>query len=152
MAWSLEVIGDGQARPEVENALAPLDGRVIWAGSLKSQAIADRLGGADLCVWPALNEAFGMSLLEAQASGLPVVAGRTGGVAEIVISGVTGLLVPAGDAPAFAAGVRSLMVNPRKRAAFAAAAQGRIRAEHDLSTAAARLGAVIDRVRWEHLR
>jgi glycosyltransferase involved in cell wall biosynthesis len=152
MAWLLEVIGDGQARPEVENALAPLDGRVIWAGSLKSQAIADRLGGADLCVWPAFNEAFGMSLLEAQASGLPVVAGRTGGVAEIVISGVTGLLVPVGDAPAFAAGVRSLMVNPQKRAAFAAAAQRRIRAEHDVSTAAARLGAVIDRVRWKHLR
>jgi glycosyltransferase involved in cell wall biosynthesis len=152
LAWSLEVIGDGQARREVEIALAPLDRRVIWAGALKPEAIADRLGVADLCVWPALNEAFGMSLLEAQASGVPVVAGRAGGVAEIVVSGVTGLLVPAGDAPGFAAAVRSLMANPRQRAAFAEAAQERIRAEHDLSVAAARLGAVIDRVRREHLR
>ena len=38
--------------------------------------------GADLYLWPAINEAYGMAFLEAQAAGLPVVAGRTGGVAR----------------------------------------------------------------------
>ena len=50
---------------------------------------------ADLFVWPAINEAFGMALLEAQASALPVVAGASGGVGGIVASGETGLLVAA---------------------------------------------------------
>ena len=45
---------------------------------------------ADLYVWPAVREAYGMAMLEAQAAGLPVVAGREGGVAEVVADGVTG--------------------------------------------------------------
>ena len=42
---------------------------------------------ADLYVWPAVREAYGIALLEAQAAGLPVVAGREGGVAEVVADG-----------------------------------------------------------------
>ena len=80
LAWSLEVVGDGAARPEVERALAPLGARVAWAGALGPAALARHLAAADLCLWPAVNEAFGMALLEAQASGLPVVAGASGGV------------------------------------------------------------------------
>src|SRR5438132_640172 len=89
LSWSLEVVGDGPARGDVEEALALVKERVTWAGELCSAAIRDRLAAADLFVWPALNEAFGMALLEAQASGLPVVAGGGGGVSEIVVSGIT---------------------------------------------------------------
>ena len=53
---------------------------------------------ADLYLWPAINEAYGMAFLEAQAAGLPVVAGRTGGVPAVVADGVTGVLTPIGDA------------------------------------------------------
>jgi glycosyltransferase involved in cell wall biosynthesis len=144
LSWSLEVIGDGSARGEVENALAPLGERVIWTGALDRAAIAERLAAADLCVWPALNEAFSMALLEAQASGLPVVAGACGGVGEIVVPEVTGLLVPAGDVRAFAAAVRRLLIDRRTRTAFGAAGRRRVRAEHDLPTAAQRLAVVID--------
>jgi glycosyltransferase involved in cell wall biosynthesis len=144
LSWSLEVVGDGPARSDVMDALDTLKERVIWAGALGPEVIARRLASADLCVWPALNEAYGMALLEAQASGLPVVAGGGGGVSEVVESGGTGLLVPPGDAPAFAAAVRSLIVDPGRRAAFAEAAQQRVRAEHDLPAAARRLAAVID--------
>jgi glycosyltransferase involved in cell wall biosynthesis len=108
--------------------------------------IARRLGSADLCVWPALNEALGMALLEAQASGVPVVAGATGGVSEIVVHGVTGLLVPPGDALAFARAVRSLLVDRARRATLAEAARHRVRAEHDISSAARRLNAVFEAV------
>ncbi len=147
LPWSLEVIGDGPARSEVEDALHPLGDRVSWAGAIDSAEIADRLALADLCVWPALNEAFGMALLEAQASGLPVVAGGGGGVREIVVPGATGLLVPPGDAAAFAAAVRCLITDHGRRAAFAAAARQRVRAEHDLSAAAFRLNEVINMLR-----
>jgi glycosyltransferase involved in cell wall biosynthesis len=146
LPWSLEVVGDGAARRDVEDALSPLKDRVTWAGKIGSMQIGRRLASADLCVWPAVNEAFGMALLEAQASGVPVVAGRGGGVGEIVVPGVTGLLVPQGDVPAFAEAVRSLIVDRPRRAAFAEAARQRVRAEHDLSSAARRLNMVIDMV------
>ena len=144
LPWSLEVVGDGPARCDVENALVRLNERVTWMGSLDHEAIAARLALADLFVWPACNEAFGMALLEAQASGLPVVAGADGGVAEIVVPEVTGLLVAPGDAPAFAAAVRSVMLDHGRRATFAKAARQRVLLEHDLPVAAHRLGEVID--------
>jgi glycosyltransferase involved in cell wall biosynthesis len=143
LPWTLEVVGDGPARDDVHRALAPLRDRVVWAGALAPEAIAARLAAADLCVWPAINEAFGMALLEAQASGLPVVAGAAGGVADIVASGATGLLVPPGDTGAFAAAVRRLLVDAETRRAFAAAARQKARAEHDVTTAAGRLGDII---------
>jgi len=143
LPWSLEVIGDGAARHDVENALASLGERVTWTGSLSQTAVAERLALADLFVWPAVNEAFGMALLEAQASGLPVVAGAASGVREIVVSGTTGLLVAPGDACAFAAAVRSLVLDRARRSAFGAAARRRVLLEHDVPTAARRLAAML---------
>ena len=146
LPWRLEVVGDGPARRDVENALAPLNERVTWVGSLEHAAIAERLAMSDLFVWPACNEAFGMALLEAQASGLPVVAGAVGGVGGIIVSEVTGLLVAPGDASAFAAAVRSVILDHDRRSAFAKAARQHIMLEHNLPTAARRLAAVIDAV------
>jgi len=144
LPWSLEVVGDGPARGDVERVLSVAQERIVWTGSLADEAVAGRLCGADICVWPAVNEAFGMALLEAQASGLPVVAGASGGVAEIVESGATGLLVAPGDPAAFAAAIRILMLDRSRRVAFGRAARERVLVEHDLSTAARRLGVVID--------
>jgi len=145
LPWSLEVIGDGPARRDVSSALAALQGRVNWMGSLDRKSVAERLAAADLFVWPAKNEAFGMALLEAQASGLPVVAGGAGGVAEIVVSGSTGLIVPVGDAAAFAAAVRSLIIDRGRRWALGAAARQRVLRDHDLPVAARRLADVLGR-------
>jgi glycosyltransferase involved in cell wall biosynthesis len=150
LAWVLEVVGDGAARAEVECALAPLGPRVVWVGTLGPAAVARHLAAADLCVWPAVNEAFGMALLEAQASGLPVVAGASGGVGEIVVPEGTGLLVPPGDAAGFAAAVRRLLVDRSLRARFAEAARQRVLAEHDLPAAARRLAAVFETLRPAH--
>jgi glycosyltransferase involved in cell wall biosynthesis len=144
--WSLTVIGDGPARGEVAAALAPLGSRVCWLGMLVKNAVTTVLREGDLFVWPAINEAFGMALLEAQASALPVVAGASGGVPGIVACGETGLLVPPGDAAAFAAAVRRLIVNDGLRARMGAAARAKVEREHDLPVAAARLAEIIDRL------
>jgi glycosyltransferase involved in cell wall biosynthesis len=103
--WHLTVIGDGPARQAVEQLFD--DGgigqsAVSFMGLTTPQQTRDILGKSDLFVWPAINEAFGMALLEAQASGLPVLAGDAGGVSGIVSGGVTGWLVPVGDVDAFA--------------------------------------------------
>src|SRR5262249_29303321 len=82
------VVGDGHAREEVHRALAPLgEERVRFVGAQSETALPSFYGATDLCVWPAVNEAYGMALLEAQATGLPVIAGGAGGVASIVESG-----------------------------------------------------------------
>jgi glycosyltransferase involved in cell wall biosynthesis len=102
---------------------------------------------ADLYVWPAINEAYGMAFLEAQASGLPVVAGRTGGVPAVVADGVTGLLTPVGDAAAFAAAVARLLDDAGARARLGQAAIRRIAARHDERAAAHALAAALRTLR-----
>jgi glycosyltransferase involved in cell wall biosynthesis len=146
LPWSLDIVGDGPARGAVEAALAPLGARVRYLGALDEATIASTFAVADLFVWPAVNEAFGMALLEAQASGLPVVAGASGGVAGIVASGKTGLLVPPGDVASFAAAVRRLILDGAARAAMGAAARAKVEREHDMPAAAARLAAVLARL------
>jgi glycosyltransferase involved in cell wall biosynthesis len=148
--WLLEVVGDGAARDRVAVALAPLGNRVVWVGTLDAQAAVGRIAAADLYVWPAVNEAVGMALLEAQASGLPAVAGRSGGIAEIVAHEVTGLLVSPGDKAAFAGALRRLIVDTELRRRYGDAARRRVLAEHDLPAAAARLGGIVDALRPAH--
>lgn len=145
--WTLEVIGGGPARPEVEAALAPLGSRVRFVGEAGESGVAARLAAADLFVWPAINEAFGMAILEAQASGLAAVAGNSGGVGAVVADGKAGLLVPPGDIAAFAAAVRQLIEDPARRAAFGVAARRNVERRHDLVSAAQQLGAVLAALR-----
>ncbi|MGH7096981.1 MAG: glycosyltransferase family 4 protein [Stellaceae bacterium] len=142
LPWSLDIVGDGPARAAAAAALAGLGDRLRWHGQLDARALARRLAAADLFVWPAIDEAFGMALLEAQASGLPAVAGDNGGVGAIVAPGVTGLLVPPGEAGAFAAAVRRLIADPALCARFGRAAQRQVRRAHDLPVAARRLAAL----------
>src|SRR6185312_14861522 len=98
--------GDGPARAEVQAALTPLGDRGRIPGAPSGTAIAARVRDAQRSVWPALNEAFGMALVEAQASGLAGVAGASGGVGDTVADGITGLLTPPGDTAAFVVAVR----------------------------------------------
>jgi len=143
LEWSLDIVGDGEERGEVAAALAPFGPRLRWRGALDAAGVADALAESDLFLWPAINEAFGMALLEAQASGLPVVAGANGGVCGIVDDGKTGFLVPPGDPVALAAALRPLIRDSGRRAAMGAAARERVRREHDLPAAAMRLRAIL---------
>jgi glycosyltransferase involved in cell wall biosynthesis len=138
--WRLLVVGDGPARPEVEAALAPLGGRVAWLGERNDDDLPSIYAGSDLYVWPAIGEAYGMAFLEAQAAGLPVVGGRTGGVPDVVAGGETGVLVALGDEQAFAAAVARLLDDADGRRRMGRCAAERIRRDHDLSIAARTLG------------
>ncbi|WP_035693755.1 glycosyltransferase family 4 protein [Azospirillum halopraeferens] len=146
--WRLLVVGDGPERSAVERELTAAAGadRVRFAGVLEPGDLAAACAAADLMVWPAVNEAYGMALLEAQAAGLPVVAGRTGGVPDIVRDGRTGALVPVGDAAAFAAAVDALLADPGRRGTLAAAAGHTAAAEHGFAAAAAVLDGVVRRL------
>lgn len=143
--WRLLILGDGPARAEVAAAFAGFGDRAVFAGVQPPGRLAAYYAAADMMVWPAINEAYGMALLEAQASGLPVVAGDSGGVSAIVAEGVTGRIVPAGDAAAFAGAVAALLDAPDALAAMGAAALDKTAREHGLAGAADFLDGVLRR-------
>ncbi|MCE7028956.1 glycosyltransferase family 4 protein [Jiella avicenniae] len=140
--FELLIAGTGPAEPQVRAAFAEKGVQAAFLGPVLAADMPALLSAADLYVWPAVKEAFGMALIEAGAAGLPVVAGTSPGVAGVVAHGETGLLVPHGDPAAFAGAVRSLR-DPARRARYGDAARRRAMARHDVAAAAARLDAVL---------
>jgi glycosyltransferase involved in cell wall biosynthesis len=141
--WALLVIGDGAAGAEVRAALQPVASRVHFAGRVPPAELPAWLAGCDLHLWPAVDEAWGMAFLEAAAAGVPSVAGREGGVASVVAHDCTGVLVPPRDPVAFAEATASLLDDPSRRAALAAAASRRVLARHDLLPASRALDRIL---------
>ena len=145
--WRAVLVGDGPARAEIEALMAPFGPRVCFAGAVPHEALPAFYAAADLYLWPAINEAYGMAFLEAEASGLPVVAGRTGGVPAVVADGVAGILAPIGDAAAFAAAVARLLDDPAERSRLSAGAARRVLQHHDEPVAARALGVALQLLR-----
>lgn len=140
--WVLLVVGDGEARAEVEEAL-DFPGRVHYLGRMDRKGMDNLHAAADIGVWPAINEAYGMALLEAQAAGLPLVAGDRPGVRRIVRDGETGLLAPEGDPVAFAERISSLMDRPERVSEMRIMSLNTIAKEHNLTQTARKLDDIL---------
>ena len=82
--WTLNIVGDGPARAEVQALMAPFGDKVRFLGQLDRDAVQALYQAASLLVWPGVNEAYGMIYLEAQANGLPVVAQDRPGVRDVL--------------------------------------------------------------------
>jgi L-malate glycosyltransferase len=93
----LVFVGDGPDRSEAAHEAGALgiSDRVLFLG--KQDSVAELLACADLFLLPSASESFGLSALEAMASGVPVIASRTGGLPSVVEEGVTGYLAEVGD-------------------------------------------------------
>ena len=142
--WTLVVAGDGPARRDVEAEFAGFaGGRVHFIGAVEAGGLPALYAAADIYVWPAVREAFGIAILEAQAAGLPVVAGDAGGVGDIVADGETGLLAAEGDAASFAEVLAVLLRAPYYTAAYSAAARRKAAASHGLDAASVRLDRIL---------
>jgi glycosyltransferase involved in cell wall biosynthesis len=145
--WHLLIVGDGPRRACVEESFGAIPSNHLrFLGALPPDQLAACYAAADLMVWPAINEAYGMALLEAQSAGMPVVAGRTGGVPDIVRDGVTGLLTPIGDEAAFAEAVASLLTDKVLRAAMGREAARITAAEHSFAGASRALDALLKQI------
>ena len=123
LPWQLLVAGDGPAAAGVQARLdGAAPGRCRFAGQCGAEALAAMDAAGDLCVWPAVNEAYGMAMLEAQAAGIPVVSCAVRGVPDVVVDGVSGLLASEGDLGGLTARVRDLLLDPARRKAMGQAA------------------------------
>ena len=140
LPWSLDIVGDGEAREEIVQRFSHLADRVRYHGRIENRAELKALyESADLFVWPAVNEAYGMVLLEAQAMGCPVLAGAYGGVPSVVKHGDTGILTRPGDIASFADGLSALLQDRDRLRSLGANALRFVRQERDLDHAALRL-------------
>lgn len=143
-SWQILVVGDGTAADRVQAAFGRFDsGRIRFLGEKSHEDLLPLYAASDLFVWPAINEAFGMAILEAQATGLPAVAGGTPGVSDIVGQGIAGLLAPPGDASAFAEALRNLITSPAKRQNLSEGALRRAETRHDISAASRKLDQIL---------
>jgi glycosyltransferase involved in cell wall biosynthesis len=91
----LVIVGDGPSRSELEELFS--DTNTIFTGYLNGEDLAHAYASADVFVFPGANETFGNVILEAMASGLPVIAPKSGGVINFVRDGETGYLFAPDD-------------------------------------------------------
>jgi glycosyltransferase involved in cell wall biosynthesis len=117
----LALVGDGPHRPALERHFAGTP--TLFTGPLYGAELAAAYASADLFVFPSATETFGLVLLEAMASGLPVVAAAAGGVTDFVRPGEVGYLFAPGDGPGMARAVRTLLDDPDLRRRLAANAR-----------------------------
>ena len=102
------------------------------------------MAASDLFVWPAVDEAYGMALLEAHSQGLPVVAGKAGGVGDIVRHEETGVLTPVGDTVAFSEVVFGLCQDTLRLGRMACRAHQIFSQDHTLEAATAAIAPALE--------
>lgn len=109
--------GDGPSRPVLETLARELrlGGRVRFLGHVQHEDVPGVLAQFDVFAMPSTWEGFGVSAVEAAATGLPVVASNIHGIPDVVLDHTTGLLVPPSDAPAFALAIEQLAADVQMR-------------------------------------
>lgn len=128
---------DAQMAPAMIRDLGIGD-RVTFLGRLSVEELARLYNVHEVLVSPSLYEGFGLPAAEAQACGAPVVATTAGAFPEVVADGVTGMLVPPGDARALADAIEALLRDPARRMAMGAAGVRRIEEQFSWRTCAVR--------------
>ncbi len=122
-----QVLGSDDRQQSIETLVRTLglDGRVVLTGF--REPVAEVMAAMDVVVCASSQESFGLSLVEAAANARPVVSTRCGGPEEIVIDGITGLLVPVGSVQALADALGTLLAHPER-----ARLMGRLARRHAL--------------------
>lgn len=136
----LTLVGDGPDRANLEAEAASLGDRVTFTGYLSQDAVAQKMQDSDVFVLPSFAEGVPVVLMEAMASGCPVIATQVAGVGELVEPGIHGLLVAPGDLDALTDAIRTLALDPDRRQALAQAGPAKVAEAFDIQTEAARIG------------
>lgn len=129
----VDVVGGGgfAADVEVEATRSGVADRIRFIGELQSDQVADRLATADVYCLPSFAEGLPVSIMEAMATGIPVVSTYISGIPEIVEHRRTGLTVPAGNAEALADALYDLLTDRALRGDVVAAARLEVERHYD---------------------
>jgi phosphatidylinositol alpha-1,6-mannosyltransferase len=146
--------GDGRELERLRHQAASSVASVTLLGRINDADRAALLAAADIFAmacrnrWMGLEqEGFGIVFLEAAAAGVPQIAGDSGGAAEAVVHGVTGLVVDRPSDPGCVAeALRTLLADPKRRKAMGAAGRARVEASYDYDILASRLATTLEKV------
>jgi starch synthase len=127
-AIDLLIAGEGEEAEFLTTTVAALGlaGRVRFLGPLPNREVIHWMMESELFVLPSIVESLGIVCLEAMAAGKAVVATKVGGVPEVVVDGVTGILVPPEDPRALAGAIVTLLKNPEQRERMGEAGRQRV--------------------------
>lgn len=131
--WTLDIHGDGPARPDVQALFSDWPDRVIFHGASDAPTVRRAYETSDILIWPGVGEGVGMAYLEAQATALPVVSEDHPAQRDIVFTP----LVPPNDPAAFA---DAIWARANDRKLVGQKVQAKIHAAHSLTAAAETLG------------
>jgi len=140
----LIIAGGGPQREELERQIAQLGLTETVRLLGNRDDVAQWLAECDVFVLSSIAEGMPVTLLEAMAAGLPVVATNVGGIASVVEDGVTGTLVSAGDPHALAGALGAYVADEQLRRQHGEAGRTRVAAQFDLSTMVAAYVALYD--------
>ena len=146
--------GDGRELGQLRRQAASSPTPVFLLGRVSDEDRAALLGSADIFVMACRNrwlgleqEGFGIVFLEAAAAGVPQIAGDSGGAAEAVVDGVTGLVVGHPEDPGrVAEALRTLLAEPKRLKRMGTAARARARESYDYDALASRLASTLEKV------
>lgn len=148
------IIGDGPERKHIEALIEKegLQGQVRLLGWLPRQEVLEQLREADLFLFPSLREGGTWALMEAMASGLPVVCFDWTGMGEITDDGCAGRVIPdnpSRDTDLFVKALEDLIVHPEKRRAYGENARRRIKTEFTWEKKAERFNQILGEIKQE---
>jgi glycosyltransferase involved in cell wall biosynthesis len=143
----LAIIGDGPLLPRIrEKVQAAGLQDVVWLPGSRTD-IAERMADFDVFVLPSIAEGTPVTILEAMACALPVVASRVGGIPEVVQEGVTGLMQPPSDAEALAKALAVYVQDPQLAARHGAAGRERVEKSNSIAAMVAGYAGLYDTLR-----
>jgi glycosyltransferase involved in cell wall biosynthesis len=136
VAFKLVLAGGGPTRRRCEDSVRVrgLQERVEFPGALSHDELRPLLHSATVCALVSLWEGLPAALLEAMATGLPIVGTNVNGTADLVVDGRTGLLVPPRNPRQLADALASLLLDDRRAAEMGAAGRREIEARYDFTS------------------
>ncbi len=143
--WHLEIAGDGPERARVETFMRSFGNKVRFLGALKETEMEKAYQRARILFWPGVNEAFGMTYLEAQATGLTVLAQDRPGVRDVLAPGAA-YPSPENGSAALAARLDMLLCSPKMVMHLGQLARSYVGANHLMNRACETLGKTVREV------
>ena len=144
---TLTIVGDGSERAWLEKATAKFGSAVTLTGARSQGEVANILAEHDVLVLPSFAEGLPVVLMEAMASGKPVIATQVAGVSELVQDGISGYVVPPGDVISLAERIVSLSQDRDLQNHFGIMGRSKVIADFDIRQEAARIGALFTEAR-----